>query len=150
MRRLEAQFEAFQNQQGEFATQVNNDKRQTGTRITAIEATIRDREEAIRNMFDQMAAQRAAEMAALVADARTEFDNQRQQLQSITGAVQVEFTKLQQQIDQGGTREAGTKLGKGFLPIRGLTPHKLSKEEEWRSWSEHFSEFVEATAPGMK
>ena len=101
-------------------------------------------------MFAQLSAQRAAEMAALVADARTEFDNQRQQLQSITGAVQVEFTKLQQQIDQGGTKESGTKLGKGFLPIKELKPHKLSKEEQWRSWSEHFSEFVEATATGMK
>ena len=101
-------------------------------------------------MFEQMSAPRAAEMAALVADARTEFDNQRQQLQSITGAVQVEFTKLQQQIVQGGTREAGTQLGKGFLPIKELKPHKLSKEEQWRSWSEHFSEFMEETAPGVK
>ena len=118
MRRLEAQFEVFQNQQGEFATQVNNENRQTGSIIAAIETTIRDREEAIRSMFEQMAAQRAAEMAALVADARAEFDNQRQQLQSITEAVQVEFTKLQQQIDQGDKGEAGPKLCKGFFRIR--------------------------------
>ena len=85
-----------------------------------------------------------------MAEARTEFDTQRQQLQSITGAVQVEFTKLQQQLDQGSTREAGPKLGKGFLPIKELKPNKFCKEEEWINWSEHFSEFVEATAPGMK
>ena len=71
MGRLEAQFEAFQNQQGTFATQVNNDSRQIGTRIASIETTIRDREEAIRSMFDQMAAQKAAEMASLVQDVRT-------------------------------------------------------------------------------
>ena len=118
--------------------------------MTAIETTIRTREQDIKSMFEAMAAQRAAEMAALVADARAEFESQRQQLQTITGAVQVEFSRLQQQIDQGSTRDAGPKLGKGFLPIKELKPNKLSKEEEWRNWSEHFSEFVEATAPGMK
>ena len=89
MRRLEAQFEAFQRSQGEFASQVNTEQNQIGTRMTTIESTIRDREEAIRAMFDQLAAQRAAEMAALVADANMEFDNQRNQLQTISSAVQI-------------------------------------------------------------
>ena len=139
LRRLEAQFDAFQRSQREFASQVNAEQNQTHTIITTIESTIRDREEAIRSMFDQMAAQRAAEMAALVADARTEFDNQRQQLQTISSAVQSEFMKLQQQIDQGGQRDAGGKSGKGFLPLKELKPPKLGKEEQWRDWSEHFS-----------
>ena len=150
MRRLEAQFEAFQNQQGEFATQVNNEKRQTGSRIAAIEATIRDREEAIRNRFEQMAAQRAAEMAAVVAEAKSELDNQRLQLQTISNAVQVEFTKLQQQIDQTGSSKDAGKSERSFLPLKELKPSKLGKEEQWRDWSENFAEFVEASCAGMK
>ena len=150
MRRLESQFEGFQRQQGEFASQVNIEQHQTNIIIATVESMIRDREEAIRSMFEQVSAQRAAEMAALVADARTEFDKQRQQFESISGAVQVEFTKLQQQIDQVGTKDSGPKLGRGFLPLKELKPPKLSKEEQWRDLSEHFSEFVEAAVPGMK
>ena len=74
------------------------------SRIGAIETTIRDREEAIKTAFDVTAAQRASELAAVVAQAKSEFDTQRQQLQTITGAVQTEFTKLQEHIEQGAAR----------------------------------------------
>ena len=130
IRRLETQFEQFQTQQGNFATLVNDESARTGFRMTAIETTIRTREQDIKKMVEAMAAQKAAEMAALVADVRAEFESQRQQLQTITGAVQVEFSRLQQQIDQGGTRDAGPKFGKGFLPVKELKPNKLAKEEE--------------------
>ena len=108
------------------------------------------REEAIRIAFDTTVAQRAAELAAVVADARSEFDKQRRQLQDISNAVQLEFNKLQQQIEQGNPRDGGNKNGKGFLPIKELKPPKLGKEEQWRDWSEHFSEFLEASCSGMK
>ena len=111
---------------------------------------MRYREEAIRNMIEQLPTQRAAYIAALVTDTRTKFDKQGQQFESISSVVQVEFTKLQQQIDQVGTKDSGQKFGRGFLPVKEVKPPKLSKEEQWRDWSENFAEFVEATVPGIK
>ena len=150
IRRLETQFDNFQVQQGAFATLVNDESIKAGFRMAAMETMIREIKEQGNSAFEAMAAQKAAEMSTLVADIRAEFESQRKQLQTTTGAVQVEFNRLQQQIDQGGTRDAGPKTVKGFLPVKELKPEKLNKEEEWRNWSEHFSEFVEATAPGMK
>ena len=120
MRRLEAQFELFQNQQGEFATQVNNGSRQTGSRIAAIETTIRDREDAIRSMFEQMVAQRAAEMAALVADARAEFDNQRQQLQSIIGGGAGRAQQTTAASRPRKHQRSRTQAGKGIPSDKGI------------------------------
>ena len=125
IRRLEAQFDQFQTQQGTFATLVNDESARTGARMMAIETMVRTREQDIKDAFEAMAAQKAAEMAVLVADIRAEFESQRKQLQTTTGAVQVEFSRLQQQIDQVGTRDAGPKLGKGFLPVKELKPNKL-------------------------
>ena len=127
MRRLESQFELFQTQQGEFASQINAENRQTSSIIATIETTIRDREEAIRVAFDHTAAQRAAELASVVADARSEFDKQRQLLQDITSAVQLELNKLQQQIEQGSSKDGGNRNGKSFLLVKELKPPKLGK-----------------------
>ena len=139
VQRLEEIFNLFQQHQGSFASRLNTDIAEMVSRIGAIETTIRDREEAIKIAFDVTAAQRASELAAVVAQAKSEFDTQRQQLQTITGAVQTEFTKLQEQIEQGAAREPGHKFGKGFLPVKELKPPKLAKEEQWRDWAEHFA-----------
>ena len=109
IRRLETQFEIFQTSQGEFASRVNTYIAQLTTRITAIESTIRNREEEIKAAFDLTAAQRASELAAVIAGAKSEFDTQRTQLGNITVAVQQEFIKLQQQVDQGGQRDGQQK-----------------------------------------
>ena len=148
--RMEQQLQQIQADQGTFATQMNTEMLQSRNRMLAIETTIRDREEAIRTAFDTTAAQRAAELASVVSDARSEFDKQRQLLQDITNAVQVEFHKLQQQVDQSSTREGGSRGGKSFLPVKELKPPKLCKEEQWRDWSEHFAEYLEASCSGMK
>ena len=92
MQRMEDRLQQFQQDQGVYASRINNEMSEMLSRIAAIESTIRDREEAIRNAFDATAAQRASELAAVVSDAKSEFDTQRQQLQTITSAVQVEFT----------------------------------------------------------
>ena len=139
VQRLEEIFNLFQQDQGSFASIINTYIAYMVAIIGAIEATIRYREAAIQTAFDVTAAQRASEFAAVVAQAKSEFDTQRQQLQTITGAVQTEFTKLQEQIEQGAAREPGHKFGKGFLPVKGLKPPKLVKEEQWRDWAEHFS-----------
>ena len=118
--------------------------------MLAIETTIRDREEAIRIAFDGTAAQRASELATVVSDAISEFEKQRQLLQEVTAAVQVELHKLQQQVDQSSTKEGGSRGGKSFLPVKELKPPKLCKEEQWRDWSEHFAEYLEASCSGMK
>ena len=148
--RLEQQLQQMQQDQGTFASQVNQAHAATGVRMATIESTIRDREEAIRIEFDRTAAQRAAQLASVIGDAKAEFDKQRQLLQGITDAVQLEFNKLQQQIEQGGSKDNGNKNGKSFLPVKELKPPKLCKEEQWRDWSEHFSEFLEASCSGMK
>ena len=114
--RMEQQLQQMQRDQGTFATQMNNEVSQSKNRMMAIETTIRDREEAIRVAFDSTAAQRAAELASVVSDARSEFEKQRQLLQEITAAVQVEFHKLQQQIDQRNVKEGGSRGGKTSYP----------------------------------
>ena len=86
-------------------------------------------------------------MAAVSAEAKVEFDIQRQQLQPIVTAVHSELVRLQQQIDQGGGgKEGGTQ---GF-PRKEFKPPKLAKEEQWREWASHFAEFLEASGTGMK
>ena len=122
--RIEEILQTVQAHQGASASHAYAYQAATNTRIAVVESTIRDREEAIRNTFEQMAAQRAAEMAALVADARTEFDNQRQQLQSISSAFQLEFIKSQQQIDQRSSSKDAGKFEKSFLPRKELKPSK--------------------------
>ena len=88
VQRMDEIFTQFQQHQGAFASIINTDIAAMLSRIGAIETTIRDREEAIKIAFDATAAQRATELAAVVAQAKSEFDTQRQQLQTIAGAVQ--------------------------------------------------------------
>ena len=109
--RLEAQLQQMQQDQGTFASQVNQTQLTNDTRVGVIESTIRDREEAIRVEFDRTAAQRAAQLASVIGDAKADFDKQRQLLQGVTDAVQLEFNKLQQQVEQGGSKESGNKNG---------------------------------------
>ena len=120
--RMEEKLKQLQTDQGIFASQMNAEMLQSRNRMLAIETMIRDREEAIRTAFDTTAAQRAAELASVVAGARSEFDKQRQQLQDITSAVQVEFHKLQQQVEQDSTKDGGSKGGTCFLPVKELKP----------------------------
>ena len=139
VQRLDEKLTQFQSDQGTFASIINNDMTTLASRIGVIESTIRQREEAIKSAFDATAAQNATDLAAVVAQAKSEFDAQRAQLQTIAGAVQAEFSKLQQQIDESATREPGQQFSRGFLPVKELKPPRLAKEEQWREWSDHFS-----------
>ena len=113
---METQIQQIQQDQGQFATLVNAESAATKQRMLAIESMIRGREEAINIVLDSTAAQRATELANVVSGARTEFEKQRQSLQVITTAVQEEFQKLQQQVDQGGKREGGSQGGNTSCP----------------------------------
>ena len=53
-------------------------------------------------MVDKLTAQTASELATVVAGAKSEFDNQRAQMQSIATAVEAEFEKVKTQMDGGG------------------------------------------------
>ena len=68
---------------GQFATQMNLEMQGLTGRIVALEGTLRQREEEIKRAFDVTAAQRAAELAEVVANAKSEFDNQRTNLQKM-------------------------------------------------------------------
>ena len=87
--RLEAQLQQMQQDQGTFASQVNQTQGLNDARLGTIESTIRGSQEAIRVEFDRTAAQRAAEFASVIGDAKAEFEKQRQLLQGITDAVQL-------------------------------------------------------------
>ena len=58
----------------EFATQTNADGQVLTGRVATLESALRQREDEIRNVLDATAAQRAAELASVVAAARSEFD----------------------------------------------------------------------------
>ena len=100
---LERQITNIQSAHATFATSTNRELQQSAVRITGLESALRQREEEIRQIFDQSAAQRGAEMAALVADAKSEFDRQRQDLQTIASAVEAEFEKIKQKLGQNET-----------------------------------------------
>ena len=142
MERVEQSVQQLQQDQGIFATAVNTASGVDRQRMLSIETTIRDREAAIKVAFDDMTAKRAVELTKVVSDAKSEFDKQRQLLQDVTAAVQAEFAnlqqehaKLQQQVNEGGSRDGGSRGGKSFLPVKELKPPKLAKEEQWRDWS---------------
>ena len=138
----------LQTAQAEFATTVNGDLQRFGIRMSNFETMLRQREEQIRAALDQTAAQRSSELAAVVADATSEFNTQRTTLQSMASAIEAEFQKVRQELEQTGRGDG--KQGKGFLPLKELKPPKLAKEEQWREWAEHFSEYLEASCAGMK
>ena len=118
-------------------------------RIVALEGTLRQREEEIKRAFDVTAAQRAAELAEVVANAKSEFDNQRSNLQKMGQLIESELREVQQQVSSRPGGGDG-KYGKGFLPLKELRPPKLAKDEQWREWSDHFSEYADASCTGMK
>ena len=125
-------MQEMQQNQGAYASQQNQANLASDARMGNIESTIRGSQEAIRIEFDKAAAQRAQQFAKIIADATAEFNIQRQLQQDIVDAVKLELNKLQQQIEQGGSKESGSKYGKSFLPVKELKPPKLCKEEQWR------------------
>ena len=134
---------------GQFATQMNVEMQGLTGRIVALESTLRQREEEIKRAFDVTAAQRAAELAEVVANAKSEFDNQRTNLQKMGQIIESELREVQQQVSSRPGGGDG-KYGKGFLPLKELRPPKLAKDEQWREWSDHFSDYVEASCTGVK
>ena len=76
---------------GLFATQINAEMQGLTNRIMVLEGTLRQREEEIKQAFDVTAAQRAAELAEVVANAKTEFDNQRTNLQNMGQIIENEL-----------------------------------------------------------
>ena len=81
--------------------------------MVTMESTLRQREEEIKKAFDTTAAQRAAELAEVVANAKTEFDSQRSNLQTMGRIIEDELRQVQQQV---GGKQGDPKYGKGFLP----------------------------------
>ena len=150
MVRVETLLQQMLQDQGTFASQMNQTQGLNDTRMATIESTIRGSQEAIRVEFDRSAAARAVQLATVIADAKAEFDKQRLLQQGIVDAVQLELDKLQKQIELGSSKDSGNKFGKSFIPVKELKPPKLCKEEQWRDWAEHFSEFLEASCSGMK
>ena len=99
-----------------YATQNNAEQQSLAARVLVLEGTLRQREEEIKAALDTTAAQRAAELASVVAAARSEFETQRAQLQRVVETVEGEFKRFQEQLDSeiGG---GGGKETKGFLPL---------------------------------
>ena len=95
---------------GTFTTQVNTEIRELAGRTMNVESTLRQREEDIRNAFEQTAAQRSTELATIVAEAASEFAQQRSALQTRANAAEAEFIKVKEQLDAAGSG----KQGKGF------------------------------------
>ena len=142
-RRVQQMEERF----GQFATQINAEMQAMVGRVATLESTLRRREEEIQAAFDVTAAQRAAELAEVIANAKSEFDTQRSNLQKMGAVLEEELRQVQQQV---GGKQADPKYGKGFLPLKELRPPKLAKDEQWREWSDHFSEYADASCSGMK
>ena len=83
---------------GIFATQMNSEIQSITARLVSLEGTMRQREEEIKRAFDITAAQRAAELAEVVANAKTEFDTQRTNLQNMSRIIESELREVQQQV----------------------------------------------------
>ena len=112
---LERQVAQLQQTQASFATRINQELSGNANRIQSLEQTLREREEEFKTLVDKLTAQTASELATVVAGARSEFDTQRPQMQSIATAVGAEFDKVKTQMDGSGK---DGKWGKGFLPIK--------------------------------
>ena len=80
---VERTLTQLQTAQAEFATTVNGELQRIGIRMTNLESTVRQREEEIKAALDQTAAQRSAELAAVVADDTSEFNTQRGSIQTM-------------------------------------------------------------------
>ena len=101
---VERTLAQLQGAQASFATTVNEELQKLGIRMVNMESTLRQREEEIKSALDQTAAQRSAELAAVVADATSEFNNQRGSIQTMAAAVEAEFQRMQQQLEQTASR----------------------------------------------
>ena len=116
---VERTLAQLQAAQADFATYVNGELQRIGIRMQNFESTLRQREEEIKAALDSTAAQRSAELAAVVADATSEFNTQRGNIQAMATVVEQEFQKVQQQLEQTAARGEGTgKHGKGFYFIK--------------------------------
>ena len=61
-----------------FATQTNSDGQALTSRVVGLESQLRQREEEVKQVLEITAVQRAAELAEVVASARSEFERQRE------------------------------------------------------------------------
>ena len=82
-----------------------------------------------------------------MASARSEFEKQREELRNTQRIIENELREVHQQV---GDKGFGDKKYRGFLPLKELRPPKLANDTQWREWSGHFSEYVEASCLGMK
>ena len=89
-----------------FATQTNADGQSLANRVAGLESQIRQREEQVRQVLEVTAAQRAAELAEVVASARSEFDRQREELRNTQRIIEAELKEVYQQV---GDRDPGDK-----------------------------------------
>ena len=88
---VERTLAQLQAAQADFATNVNGELQRIGIRMQNFESTLRQREEEIKAALDATAAQRSAELAAVVADATSEFNTQRGNIQAMAAVVEQEF-----------------------------------------------------------
>ena len=91
---LERQVAQLPQTQASFATRINQELSGNANRIQLLEQTLREREEEFKTLVDKLTAQTASELATVVAGARSEFDTQRAQMQSIATAVETEFENV--------------------------------------------------------
>ena len=111
VRRVQTLEERF----AEFATQTNADGQVLTSRVAQLEGQLRQREEQIREIVDNTAAQRSSELAEVVAAARSEFEVQRTQMQQVASTIENEFQRIQRQLDAQGTNGDGN-MSKGSYP----------------------------------
>ena len=71
MVRVETQLQKMLQDQSTFASQVNQTQGLNDARMGTIESTIRGSQEAIRVELDRAAAERAQQLASVIADAKT-------------------------------------------------------------------------------
>ena len=95
-----------------FATQTNADGQTLTNRVASLESALRQREEEIKQILETTAAQRAAELAEVVASAKSEFDSQRSQLQNMGRIIEAELREVQQQV--GGKTRRIPQVRKGL------------------------------------
>ena len=91
---VERTLAQLQAAQADFATNVNGELQRIGIRMQNFESTLRQREEEIKAALDATAAQRSAELAAVVADATSEFNTQRGSIQAMAAVMEQEFQRI--------------------------------------------------------
>ena len=94
-----------------FATQTNADGQTLTNRVAGLESQLRQREEELRQVLESTTAQRAAELAEVVASARSEFEKQREELRNTQRIIENELREVHQQV---GDKGSGDKKYRGF------------------------------------